>query len=250
MEVTPTEITPGTESWFLFKELGNLSDSFLERHRGHIREYVDTLVGKLPANTADIDTWWWLTAIKIALEEPIRDFRRNLGERYQSYADYGLEKSVPYEPTKGLMESHLMSAATGMDIKTRESILNGLRGPELGEAIRDAVEKEVKEFIDALDTVFSIHDRIAMRELGDELGRTLWVYAGPADNRNRAFCGDIVRRDSVFTMSGIEKLNEHPDLHAYVPPNVFTMCGGHGCRHLWIPVANGSPIVKERTVED
>lgn len=253
MEVEPNGIEPGTEPWFLFKELGNLSDRFLDLHRERVPEYVDTLVGKLPAKTADVDTWWWLTAIGIVLEPLIKDFKMNLSKRYESYADYGLESKVPYSPTQKLVDGHMSSAASGMDIKTRESILNGLRGEDLAAGIRNAVEKEIKDFIDALDTAFSIHDRIALRNLGEEeVGRfqDYWIYAGPADNRNRAFCADIVRRNSVFTSRGIEKLNAHPDLHKYVPPNVGIMCGGHGCRHVWLPVQPGSPLFEGRDIED
>lgn len=249
MDITPTEMATD-----LFEELGELSDQFLDKYREQIPDYVDTLVGQLPAQTADVDTWWWLTAIGIALDELLKEFRQNLGKRYVSYSDYGLEKAVPYAPTRGLVEANLTAAAAGMNIKTRESILNGLRGDDLEGAIKSAVEKEIKEFIESLDTVFSIHDRIAMREAGDELvGAGLeiyWVYAGPADKRNRPFCGDIVRRNSMFTLRGIDKLNAHPDLHKYVPPNVFTMCGGHGCRHLWMPVQAGSPVAKGRDIED
>lgn len=253
MEVEPNGIEAGTEPWFLFKELGDLSDSFLDKHRELIPEYVDTLLGKLPARTADIDTWWWLTAIGIVLESLLRDFQRNLSQRYVSYFDFGLETKVPYSPTKKLVEGYMTEAAAGIDVQTRQSILNGLRGEDLGSGVRSAVEKEIKDFIDALDTAFSIHDRIAMRNLGEEeveRFQDYWIYAGPADNRNRAFCGDIVRRNSVFTSRGIEKLNAHPDLHKYVPPNVGIMCGGHGCRHVWLPVQPGSPLFEGREIED
>lgn len=238
----------------LFQELGELSDQFLDKYLEEVPELVDTLVGKLPARTADVDTRWWLTAISIALEDLLNEFRQTLGKRYVSYSDYGLEKGVPFAPTRALVEANLTAAASGINIKTRESILNGLRGDDLEKAVRSVVEKEIKEFIEALDTAFSIHDRIAMRELGEEFesgGKEVyWLYAGPADKRNRAFCGEIVRRDSIFTMRGVQKLNDHPDLHKYVPPNVFTMCGGHGCRHIWMPVQAGSPMAEGRQIED
>ncbi len=234
----------------LFEDLGDLSDAFLEAFLSKVPEYVDTLVGKLPARTADVDTFWWLTAIGIALEEVTDAFRGGLQRRYQSYADYGLDTPMPYGPTRGLVEGYMASAAAGMNVKTRESILAGLRGDDLKNAVKDSVEKEIKQFIEALDTAFSAHDRIAMRNLGEQEGRGLWIYAGPADNRNRAFCADIVRRNSVFTAAGIEKLNEHPALHTYVPPNVAILCGGHGCRHLWLPVADNSGLLEGRDLED
>lgn len=253
MDLDPAGLSPGDEVAFLFKELGDLSDSFLSKHLALVPEYVDTLVGKLPRDTADVDTWWWLTAIGIALAPLIQEFKQNLQQRYDSYYDYGLEAEVPYSPTQKLVEGNMTSAAAGIDIKTRQSIMNGLRGEDLGNGIRDAVEKEIKEFIEALDTAFSIHDRVAIRELGEEgkdRFQDYWIYAGPADKRNRAFCGDIVRRNSVFTSRGIDKLNAHPDLHTYVPPNVSVMCGGHGCRHIWLPIQPGSPLFVGRTIED
>lgn len=77
----------------------------------------------------------------------------------------------------------------------------------------------------------AVLDRVA--ELKD--GEVLWQYAGPVDGRNRPFCSVVASAPRVYTRAAVERLNEHPLLAPYVPPNVFMLCGGYNCRHVFLP---------------
>lgn len=73
-------------------------------------------------------------------------------------------------------------------------------------------------------------------------GQDEYQYVGPRDKKNRAFCRSVLDMGRIFTRAEIENLNAHPDLIPSVPPLVFTMCGGPGCRHMWLPVRRpGTP---------
>lgn len=117
--------------------------------------------------------------------------------------------------------------------RMEESVLAGASDDEVREVVTREVESSLGNVTRSGGDVLALADRVVLGGLGADY----FLYDGPADAKNRAFCADIVRRRSVFTFRGIRALNNHPDLHKYVPPNVFVLCGGHNCRHLWLPLA-------------
>lgn len=54
-----------------------------------------------------------------------------------------------------------------------------------------------------------------------------YSYDGPADEKNRAFCGRLVRAGKLYTREDIQKIGA---LFGY---DVFNYKGGHRCRHRW-----------------
>ncbi len=215
-------------------------DAFLEGADERAQAAADKMLENMTwgeLNSADLT--FWAIAVNIALETEFRRLKGFLASRGKALAQEFGDERLSYafsRRAEQLAKANADMAAASIHAKTREAIIAGLRGKDLANGLRDTIEKELVDFIKSLDTVVSVFDRIAIREVGDN-GKDLWIYAGPADNRNRAFCADIVRRKSAFTASGIDKLNAHPSLHKYVPPNVSILCGGYGCRHVWWPVS-------------
>lgn len=63
----------------------------------------------------------------------------------------------------------------------------------------------------------------------DEI-RVRYKYIGPRDNRNRAFCAQMLSRNKVYTIEDIEKLS-NPEFGNY---NIFLYRGSFNCRHAWV----------------
>lgn len=215
-------------------------DAYLEGTEGRAQSISDDVLARMTADELrDADLAFWAIAVLIALEGEFRRLKRFLANRGRKLADEFGEERLSYafsRRAEQMAKANAEVAAASIHAKTREAIIAGLRGRDLADGLRATIEQEMVDFMRSLDTVVSMFDRIAIRSIGEMAG-DLWIYAGPADNRNRAFCRDIVRRKSAFTPSGIDKLNSHPDLHKYVPPNVSVLCGGYGCRHVWWPVS-------------
>lgn len=119
---------------------------------------------------------------------------------------------------------------------------------------RDVLENDlgralVTSVVDALSNTLLAWERTVLERIAPD--DAVYQYAGPVDKRNREFCAAIAPQQVVRTRGAIEALNAHPLLHWYVPPNVFTYCGGVNCRHLWIPMsrttaaARGLAIIEE-----
>lgn len=227
-----------TEAEILFRNLGSLTDDYILDMSGQVDRLTDILLSRMGSRRlSSVDLMWWATAISIVLEEPIRRFSQVIESREEALSNFGAVSDTNHEfRARQLLSTRIGEAAASINAKTMESVAAGLRGSDLANAIRGIVDKELVALFRSTDSIFSMYDRIVMRAAGQDQDVEFWTYDGPADNRNRRFCADIVRRNSVFTAEGIEKLNAHPDLHSYVPPNVSILCGGFGCRHLWMPV--------------
>jgi len=108
----------------------------------------------------------------------------------------------------------------------------GASRESIKEAVTEAIESGVSQVTTRIAETMTQADRIAL----ESMGASFYEYVGPVDEKNRPFCADIVLRKRVYTPQGIERLNQHPLLHSYVPPNVAILCGGINCRHLFLPV--------------
>ena len=216
-------------------------DAFLEDMQGRVEAMTDDILTQVEEdNLSRSDLMFWATAVAIALGPELRRLNTFMSSRSLKIAEqFGDDELARTYRRKAMLmaDANIGIAAAAINAKTQETVIAGVRGRELADGIRTIIEQEMADFVKSMDTTVSLFDRIAIRDVG-ETRDNLWIYMGPADNRNRKFCADIVRRKVAFTPSGIEKLNEHPDLHKYVPPNVSVLCGGYGCRHVWWPVSN------------
>lgn len=129
------------------------------------------------------------------------------------------------------LEKRLEEAVARTETALMASLLNGGDEADQMTAIRTTLEKEVSRYTGHVSSIQTVLDRVALSGRPTDL----YVYVGPADRRNRPFCGQIVRQKTLYTRKGVEALNLHPLLSPDVPPNVFTRCGGFKCRHIWLP---------------
>ena len=60
--------------------------------------------------------------------------------------------------------------------------------------------------------------------------RVRYKYIGPADDRNRKFCADMMRKNRVYRIEDIEALS-NPEFGSY---NIFLFRGSYNCRHAWV----------------
>lgn len=135
-----------------------------------------------------------------------------------------------------LLQRELTAEMTALQARARQRMTESvLAGADSG-AIREAVAAEVERSLGKVTATGADTLGMADRVVLGGLGLPYFLYDGPADAKNRPFCADIVRRRTVFTPRGVQALNNHPDLHKYVPPNVAVLCGGVNCRHLWLPL--------------
>ena len=106
------------------------------------------------------------------------------------------------------------------------------------EAVENLLESRVGTLVEQFGQALLVWDRAVLDRVADlQPEPPVWVYSGPADKKNRPFCRVIVRAPRAYTREAIERLNEHPDLDSYVPPNVFMLCGGFNCRHVFLPIS-------------
>lgn len=227
-------------------------DAYLLEAEDRVEDLTDAVLQQVRGDDlTDADLNFWAIAVAIALESELRRLQTFLDQRRQILAQEFGEDRVPVSIRRqaaNMAQANTALVAAGIHVKTQESITAGLRGTDLADSIRDVIQQEISSFVKSMDTTVSLFDRLAIREVG-ETQDGLWIYAGPADNRNRPFCADIVRRKVAFTNSGIDKLNTHPLLAAYVPPNVSILCGGYRCRHVWWPITRAEASAQNLTVE-
>lgn len=95
---------------------------------------------------------------------------------------------------------------------------------------RDLFENAIDRLVDTFMGAVLIFERAILG------GQEDYQYVGPRDKKNRAFCRSVLDMGRIFTRAEIEGLNGHPDLISGVAPLVFALCGGPGCRHMWLPV--------------
>ena len=81
------------------------------------------------------------------------------------------------------------------------------------------------------DTAASVLNRIAVASTATGRDHETFLYSGPIDGRTRPFCADRVGR--VFSRKAIDAMDNGQ------LPNVYLTCGGHQCRHTWLPIPHG-----------
>lgn len=139
------------------------------------------------------------------------------------------------ERLRTIVQERIASPATRMRLSGRTS---GLR-----EAIDAAAT--MSDIVDVFHNAMLTWERTVLDRVAPD--DPVFIYDGPVDSKNRPFCADIAPRPRAYTRRAIEDLNGHPLLHSYVPPNVFTFCGGYNCRHLWLPMTRAT--AEERELE-
>lgn len=139
------------------------------------------------------------------------------------------------DAVEALMRQRVAAVAQMLATKAAELSAGGKRSG-FQDAAQVILDQEAGRLADAFSNAMLLWERVVLDRIGDLMPRALWVYAGPADDRNRPFCAEIVRSNKAYTREQIEALNDHPLLDKYVPPNVFALCGGFNCRHVFLPV--------------
>ena len=80
-------------------------------------------------------------------------------------------------------------------------------------------------------TAASVLTRIAVTSSATGRDHETFLYSGPIDGRMRPFCLERIGR--VFSRRAIDAMDNGQ------LPNVYLTCGGHRCRHTWLPVPHG-----------
>lgn len=140
------------------------------------------------------------------------------------------------------MVAYMRAEARAGFEQARARILQGVQSNGRVEA--EVLEQAEKVFADYMHQRVSVAVMVWQRLVVEVAARDvlkgqdwLWEYVGIRDTRNREFCASVLDMKRVFDDEQVQELNDHPDLHNYVPPNVRTLCGGYGCRHLFLPVS-------------
>lgn len=219
----------------------DLIDSYFAKTVREIKFVFMQALGRIPDDPSEVVFDIILLDL---LESGLDDLIRSLPLRERAFSiARTLPEDAPDGTTRGLedaaqgVKNTLYSAVRtlALAIVTLATQMTLFRRTGFKQAVSDLLDPEslAQEFNQAL----ILWDRIVLDRIGDLKEDPLWVYDGPADKRNRPFCAEIVRLPRAYTREQIEKLNSHPLLADYVPPNVFMLCGGYNCRHVFLPVS-------------
>jgi hypothetical protein len=221
----------------MFEDLARVSDVFLEEELARVSALVQAILDS--AYSSDIDTnelAWWILLMHSVLDNIVT--RLPLDRRRQILEE-GMKTSVSEIPIEAIVareNARIEMVASSLRLRIAEGKIGGFMEEDLLKAVEQALNKGITDFIQGLDTSLSVYDRLFMQQVANQQGEHLWVYDGPLDQRNRAFCREILLERSAYTDAGVDELNSRPSLHSYVPPNVKTLCGGYGCRHMFLPI--------------
>lgn len=140
------------------------------------------------------------------------------------------------------MVAYMRAEARAAFEQARARILQGVQSS--GDVDAEVLEQAEKVFVDYMHLRVSVAVMVWQRIIVDIAARDilkgggwLWQYAGIRDSRNRPFCSSVLDMNRVFDDAQVEELNHHPKLQEHVPPNVRTLCGGYGCRHIFLPIS-------------
>lgn len=144
------------------------------------------------------------------------------------------------ELTRNLNEKLRAALGEAADTSSRMR----LEGKNSGfhEALSGMESALVGAILDALSNTLLAWERLVLEAVAPD--DAVYQYVGPVDKRNREFCALIAPQRVVRSRAAIEDLNAHPSLHWYVPPNVFTYCGGVNCRHIWVPMSRSTAVAR------
>ena len=147
--------------------------------------------------------------------------------------ELGVNPGTAPEAHAAVLRSYFGSIAAELATKAAQMAAEGQTGG-LRAAVLDILERKREAIVAQVLTSVMAFERTVLGATAPE--GSVYVYAGPRDKKNRTFCRSVLDMGVAFRRATIETLNAHPDLHAYVPPNVFSLCGGVNCRHMFFPV--------------
>ena len=134
--------------------------------------------------------------------------------------------SVPFDKLLGLSDARagrvLALTVVKSSFRMSAACLKVLCETAEGEAERLRAETE---------TAASVLSRIAITSSATGRDHETFLYSGPIDGRLRPFCLERVGR--VFSRKAIDAMDNGR------LPNVYLTCGGHRCRHTWLPIPHG-----------
>lgn len=188
---------------------------------------------------------------RVIADAPLRKralaITRTLPEDAPEGSTRGLEDAS--RSVKGLMLGNVRELA--QDIVQLANQMALFRQDGFKEAVENLIDQRVKALVAQFGQALLVWDRAVLDRIADMHPEPpLWVYDGPADRKNRPFCHVIVRTPAAYTRAGVETLNAHPLLDSYVPPNVFMVCGGFNCRHVFLPVSRQYATDRDLEVVD
>lgn len=227
-----------SEAWDAHDEL---IDSYLTGAERRIRFAFMQALSKIPDDPAAVV---FDIVVLDLLESGVDDLIRTLPFRQRALSiAQTLPEDAPEGTTRGLEEAtrgvkdtlYGVVREMAQKIATLATQMTLFRRTGFKEAVADILDP--KDLLSELSQALLLWDRIVLDRIGELKDDPLWVYAGPADKRNRPFCAEVVRLPRAYSRAQVEKLNEHPLLPNYVPPNVFMLCGGYNCRHVFMPVS-------------
>ena len=153
----------------------------------------------------------------------------SLSIRGARLANLGFIEAVSREAANAI-RSNLLLANLQRSPRSVSDIVDSVRGA-VGGAVFANGRLEVQ-----VNTAMAVFDQQIQDEIAEQTGFDQFIYSGPSDALIRPFCRSLIAAHKTYTAAGIEKLNGHPDLHRYVPPNVRVFRGGLNCRHMWVAV--------------
>lgn len=224
-------------------------DETIDRYEVQLGNQLDYVFGNFIFGISDDPRDIALDTLMVLLLDEGGAFNRAVQSMpFRARAEHvaGLVKEAPDSFTKGLgdVQENLVKSAitkvTGVvgnlaakaQIMAASGRVEGFRA-----TAHEFFASEMRTLVDIFQNTLLMWERLVLDKIAENFkNEPKFLYMGPQDKRNREFCREIVNTPPR-TRAEIELLNEHPALHYYVPPNVFVMCGGHNCRHLWVPVA-------------
>lgn len=142
---------------------------------------------------------------------------------------------------RGQVSAYLQAEARAAFEQARARLVAGLNpGVADGDLIEQARDIFVNYMHNRMDAAVMLWQRLVVDVVARDVlkGQNwLWFYAGIRDDRNRPFCAAVIDANRVYDDAQVAQLNDHPLLAKYIPPNVRTLCGGFGCRHVFLPVS-------------
>lgn len=235
----------------LYKERDRLYDDMLEALGPAVDEWIQRVVEGAPTDPedyADVDTMV-LLLMGAGLAEMVRELPyaqiADVGRRiatatgHPDAPDYDIAAAgQPSGIPSKYIEGRARDIASSLRTRVQESaLLTNPTAQEVRGMIRQVLANA--RIAQHFETALAVWDRSVQVVLGQQARTTLYAYMGPLDRLNRPFCRDIMERREAYTPAQVNDLNNHPLLHSYVPPNVLAMCGGYGCRHIFVPISVG-----------
>lgn len=224
----------------LFARLGAISDAWLEEQLGRVEGITEAVLAEMTEqDLEDADLMWWVALLTSLFEPVVLQLPLDARARaIQGFYGAPLQTSAFRDKVWARMDGVIQLEAARLHSRAEDARVGDALGEDFVLASAAAVQRAVENVIRETDTAMSMFDRLAFAAAGARApGARRWAYDGPRDSRNRPFCAAVLDAKQTYDDAGVEALNRHPLLHRYVPPNVKTLCGGFGCRHVFISLS-------------